>query len=302
MDTIGNSFSGWLHAGLWEEGEMETACLEGGMLVARLSGRDFRLPGGWPGHWHVFMQVYEGELRLTADGDRMGFEAPVYVDFIQNFAWADVRLAGRCRASVVVVEEDFFAEAVRLMRGKVADGLMGLAQSPFALLEEEEAGRLQAMEDALFAVLRERDGAFAREPVQALTCAWQYEVWNVFFRRRRRSPAGDEVRWKDVAAHFLYLAHAHCRERHAVGWYARQIGVSADALSAALRRLYGKSASAILMGLLLVEAKVCLRDARLSLQEVAEMLGFADQSAFGKFFKRQCGLSPSAFRNRRDAD
>ena len=96
----------------------------------------------------------------------------------------------------------------------------------------------------------------------------------------------------------LTTAHTHCREKHEVGWYARQTGVSADSLSAMLKRLYGKSASTILSELLAREAKVCLRNPLLSVQQVAEILGFADQSAFGKFFKRHCGMSPGVYRKK----
>ena len=95
---------------------------------------------------------------------------------------------------------------------------------------------------------------------------------------------------------FFYLANTHCREQHEVGWYARQVGLSPDALSAALKRFCGKTAGAILTELLTEEAKVCLRNPSLSVQEVAEMLHFADQSAFGKFFKRQCGVSPMQYK------
>ena len=40
------------------------------------------------------------------------------------------------------------------------------------------------------------------------------------------------------------------------------------------------------------------QQAELSVQQVAEMLGFSDQSAFGKFFKRECGVSPAQYRKR----
>ena len=48
--------------------------------------------------------------------------------------------------------------------------------------------------------------------------------------------------------------------------------------------------------MLVREAKICLRNPSLSVQQVAEMLGFSDQSAFGKFFKRECGMSPVQYK------
>ena len=52
----------------------------------------------------------------------------------------------------------------------------------------------------------------------------------------------------------------------------------------------------VLTAMLVREAKVCLRNPSLSVQQVAEMLGFSDQSAFGKFFKRECGMSPVQYK------
>jgi AraC-like DNA-binding protein len=39
-----------------------------------------------------------------------------------------------------------------------------------------------------------------------------------------------------------------------------------------------------------------LRDPEMTIQQIAEELSFADQSSFGKFFKKQTGLSPLKYR------
>ncbi len=45
-----------------------------------------------------------------------------------------------------------------------------------------------------------------------------------------------------------------------------------------------------------MEAKVLLKSTDLTVQEVAARLNFANQSFFGKYFKHQTGMSPSAYR------
>lgn len=67
---------------------------------------------------------------------------------------------------------------------------------------------------------------FLRELLLTMTCAWQYELWNIFFRRLQASRTEAKPHWGDTAAQFFYLAHTHCREQHEVGWYARQVGLS----------------------------------------------------------------------------
>ena len=220
----------------------------------------------------------------------------MYVDFLSNARWTNVTFVGRYRACFVLVEEQFFIESTQQMRSKISEGMMRFAQSPFTPMDESESKRLQRLEEAMFDTLRDGRSMFLRELLQTMACAWQYELWNIFFRRLQTSRTELKPHWGDAAAQFFYLAQTHCRERHEVGWYARQVGLSSDALSAVLKRFCGKSANAILTELLVEEAKVCLRNPSLSVQEVAEMLHFADQSAFGKFFKRQCSMSPMQYK------
>lgn len=290
--------TGLLDRALGEKGRMETACYGDNMLIARVEGDGFSLDEGWwQKDWHTFVLVYEGELRVTLNGDRVGFDAPVYIDFISVIAWGKLTLVGPFRASFVVVEQTFFTESTYSLRTHVMEQMMQYSQSPFMLLTPAEARNIRRLEEVMVGMLTEhQENIFRQEILQAVTCAWQYEMWGIFFHRQQARHADGTVHWKNAAAQFLFLVRNHCRERHEVGWYARQIGVSPDALSATLKHYYGKTASVILNEILLEEAKTCLRNPGLSIQAVSEMLGFGDQSSFGKFFKRLCGVSPIAYR------
>ena len=43
------------------------------------------------------------------------------------------------------------------------------------------------LEEAMMATLRDGRSMFLRELLQTMTCAWQYELWNIFFRRLQTS-------------------------------------------------------------------------------------------------------------------
>ena len=73
-------------------------------------------------------------------------------------------------------------------------------------------------------------------------------------------------------------------------------------LTATLKRFYGKPARSIIDDLLITEAKVALRNPELSVQDISDKLCFSDQSAFGKFFKRYCGMSPALFRREQEKE
>ena len=112
-----------------------------------------------------------------------------------------------------------------------------------------------------------------------LLCATECELWNAISLKEHNSINEKDFQEKDRVAQFFYLMHSYCREQHEVRWYASQLSCSPDALSASLKRFYGKNASMLLNERLIAEAKVLLQKPECSIQDVADMLCFSDQSA-----------------------
>ena len=65
-----------------------------------------------------------------------------------------------------------------------------------------------------------------------------------------------------------------------------------------LTKLTGRSTKQLILDRVLLEAARLLRFSDLSVKEIADRLGFSDQFAFSKAFKRQRGEAPLDFRNR----
>lgn len=145
--------------------------------------------------------------------------------------------------------------------------------------------------------LQQKENHFLVEMLENTLRSLILEVWNIIFRMyKQENELEHSFRWKDTLPRFLYLMHANCRYHHTVKWYADQLYVSPDALSAKLKKLYGKTANQLISESLIEEAKVCLLNPANSVQDVAEKLCFSDQASFSKFFKRYCGMSPGQFK------
>lgn len=77
-----------------------------------------------------------------------------------------------------------------------------------------------------------------------------------------------------------------------VTWWASRVNVSAKYLSAICREVDGKSARTLIAESVVLEANRLLQNPNLSIKEISDRLGFANQSHFGTFYKRHTGHSP----------
>jgi len=104
------------------------------------------------------------------------------------------------------------------------------------------------------------------------------------------------TRAEQISGQYLSLIERFCREQHRVEWYASQLHLAPKYLSNVIRQTLGISPNVYINRALLRQAKSLLSSTLLSVQEIADRLGFHNQSHFGTFFKRMTGVSPSAFR------
>lgn len=97
---------------------------------------------------------------------------------------------------------------------------------------------------------------------------------------------------------FRNLIDEHMRRRWSVAQYAAQLGISAGQLSRLTRESLGKSSIALINERVLVEAQRELIYTNASIKQIADGLGFEDESYFGRFFRKHLGVSPQAYRVR----
>ena len=97
---------------------------------------------------------------------------------------------------------------------------------------------------------------------------------------------------------FKMLSVEHFRTHHDIAFYADRLHVSTTYLSRIVKRTTGHTVHDHLAELLCAEARKELASTGHDIKEIADRLGFADQSSFGKFFRSRTGLSPTRYRQR----
>lgn len=102
----------------------------------------------------------------------------------------------------------------------------------------------------------------------------------------------------DLYNAFVSLVAEHYREAHDVSFYADNLCITTRYLSQITDKAVGKSPKQIIADYLMNEAKSYLDTTRLTVQEIADKLGFSSQALFCKFFRNQEKTSPTEYRSR----
>ena len=106
------------------------------------------------------------------------------------------------------------------------------------------------------------------------------------------------ARKEDILNTFTKLLALHFKEERSVQYYAAAMFITSNHLSKTIKELTNKPCRDLIDSMVIIEAKVLLDDASLSVSNVSELLHFSDQFFFSKFFKNNTGLNPSQYKKR----
>lgn len=96
---------------------------------------------------------------------------------------------------------------------------------------------------------------------------------------------------------FINLVQTHFKSERFLSFYAEKLEITPKHLSKTMKTLTGFTAVEWIERFVVLEAKVLLKSTNLSIQQISDELNFPSQSFFGKYFKKNLGMSPSEFRN-----
>lgn len=96
---------------------------------------------------------------------------------------------------------------------------------------------------------------------------------------------------------FMDLLTTQIRTQRLVSYYASQLNVSPNHLNKVIKRRTEKSPSVWIDERIVLETKVLLFQSNLTIAQIADEMGFDDQSGFGKLFRKYARVSPTDFRS-----
>ena len=102
-------------------------------------------------------------------------------------------------------------------------------------------------------------------------------------------------RQREIFEHFLNLVRANYHRERLVSFYADRMCLTPKYLSMVVYRVSGRHAGEWIRDFVVLDAKALLQSRKYTVSQVADMLGFPNNSFFGKWFKAATGMPPRRY-------
>ncbi len=163
-----------------------------------------------------------------------------------------------------------------------------------------EINRFEKLYDILTYIFQEYTG---REEGYQEVIKANLDIFFIEFVRQSPNPNGPSTNvnpyTQERLEEFLALLENHIATHKQVTWYANLMNLSPYQLNEITRATMGKTASELINEHIVLEAKRYLLATPNQIKEIADQLGYEEVSYFIRFFRKQTGYSPEAFRHNR---
>lgn len=244
----------------------------------------------------LMVLVLEGVADISLDYIPYTVSANCFLMIMPTHTFQSNQISKDFKGVLLMASKEFIEDCNPGNRNSSIANYMEIRKNPCTLLEPEEATKLKASIQVIREKMKERTHFFQKEVIQNSFLGFLLELANVFMGKKDGLVRPPLSRKEELFEQFLQLLFAHCKEQHVVTFYAEKLFITPQYLSLILKELTGKSANKWIDDALIVEAKILLKAPQATVQQVADVLHFSDQSTFGKFFKKHMGISPMEYR------
>lgn len=250
--------------------------------------------------YHLVIIVLEGSISILINGERMVFNRHSYINLP---TWADIY--------EIEYGDDFHAMVTATDRNVVDDIFRN--RNPFPrdfgfnlnhslggeIINPKDIKTLKKDISNMIDALNDKDHHFAEEINYAYFYILLTDMADMMWNRYgegKPSHHSDMKRSDTIIKELASLLSNNILSETSIGFYAEKLCISKKYLSVIVREKTRVSLGTIISVMRTEAAARLLRDPDMSIQQIAAQMSFSDQSAFGKFFKKQTGISPLKYR------
>lgn len=240
------------------------------------------------------MFLKKGEVKGTINLERVDVKAPCVIVLLDDSVVHIDNISADLDFRVISYGKRL--EADLQMQAFSTLSYQAVQRQPFCIMREDQMQfalvQYNSIEQLL---LSSRDNKYLKLCiVNILRSLFYYLIGSYPLHFENPAPLS---RAAQLTADFTDLARNNCNKGYDIKWYAQRLNTTPKYLSDAAKANTGKTASALIDEYILLRAKTLLLTSNVSIQQISDQLGFANQSHFGSWFCRQTGVRPKEFRN-----
>lgn len=161
---------------------------------------------------------------------------------------------------------------------------------------EEDWNETLRLANVLWNAVRRKP--FRHEMVDHLVSSIICDIQHINRMEQELHPTKQKSRQAEIFSNFKKLVNENCCRHRNIPFYADRLAITPHYLSTLVTKVSGRSVMYWINRATLVQAKVMLKTGDMLVSEIAFRLNFPSQSAFGFFFKRETGMSPSEYQRK----
>ena len=250
--------------------------------------------------YHLVIVVLEGDIEIIINGERYRFQRHSYINLP---TWADIyeiRYGDDFHAMVTATDRSVVEDIFRNRNPFPPDFRFNIDHSLGGeITSAKDVATLKRDISNLINALSEKNHRFAEEINYAYFYILLTDMANMMWNRYGEGTPSHHTEMKrsdSILKAFAELLSKHVISEPSLDFYAEQLCISKQYLSLIVKEKTRVTAGRIIAVMRTEAASRLLRDPELTIQQVAAKMSFADQSSFGKFFKKHTGVSPMKYR------
>ena len=250
--------------------------------------------------YHLVIIVLKGTIRLIVNGEQFEFGPGTYINLP---TWTDIYeieygegFHAMVTATDKTIVEDIFRNRNPFpadFRFRIDHGIGGhtMDANDIEVLRKDINNMIDALSN--------RNHHFAEELNYAYFYILLTDMADMVWKRYGKDEPShhSELKHSDgILKEFGELLLKHVQTETSVGFYAEKLCISKQYLSLIVKEKMMVTIGTIIASMRVEIASRLLRNPEYTIQQIAGMMSFSDQSAFGKFFKKHTGVSPLKYR------
>lgn len=194
-----------------------------------------------------------------------------------------------------------YFENVFLLGGNIWEASMLVREHPLLHLDEQKVAEMQLDFDVLKRKLSATHLPHYEQIVKLMLQSFVFEFYDSLSPMfQQQAPSRDYSSAEVIFKRFLSLASTESPRRREVAYYANKLCITPKYLSSVCKKQADKTASEIINGITVNYIKNMLLSSDKTIKEIANDTGFDNLSFFGKYVKRELGVSPRIFRLKKE--